>query len=252
MPLRPDLPRRAVRITAIVVGTVPLLITNLACGQETTMASNDITTTTFEPDDIPPAPRPPRTEELLLQSIGVLEGTVTSVDDEAATVSIESVLGGDGTLPSSGTIRVELAPGVEQGESGTWILGAGDPYEVLSAPKFTNEVGVRRLLEGKARTERPPEAEQIRALADRADVIAFARIDATSATEGTATVEEAIEGEADGPFAFRRGDGLGWELPQEAPSYGVVFLVADDDGWVAINDQTIATYLLNPVREALA
>ena len=208
-------------------------------------------TTSSDGPTFPVVPTPPLLEEILLDSVGVIVGTVTEIDDTSACVAIEEVLAGDPTLPSSGTIRVAIGPCVELGASGTWILGGGDPYEVLSAPAITDEVGTRRLLAGKPRVEPPPTPSEIRALAERADAVLFARIDATSSTTATATLEEAIHGESPTDAAVARGIGLDWTFPERAPSYGVLFLQHDDAGWIAINDQVPSAYRTRPVREAL-
>jgi len=241
-------PLRLRRVVALVL--VPLLaLAASGCGKD------DVAVTTTTTDDsgdepFPPVSTPPSFEELLVRSVGVVRGRVSSVG-EVAVIVIGEHLAGDGSLPDSGSIEVDPPPGVEDGVEGLWILGAGDPFEVLSGPPTIDEEGVERLLAGEPRVPAPPTADAIRALAEEADLIVFGRIDATARDAGTVEVEVVIEGDAPERVEITRAEARTWKLPTDAPTYGVLFLVADGDGWIAINDQRPSAYRVTPVEDAL-
>lgn len=237
----------ALAVAAIVLPTI------ISCAEEATVTADRPSTTTTSEDSDPelsPIPRGPRLEELILDSVAIVRGRVTEVGEGSATLEIDEVLASKDDLGDASTMQI-AASTVEEGESGLWILGAGSPYEVLSPPRFTPEESITRLLEGKPRVAPPPTAAEIQALAARADAIVFARIDATAPDQATISVETAIEGTVEAGAQVSRADGQEWTLPQEAPSYGVLFLVRDGEQWVAINDQQPSAYRVTPVREAL-
>ncbi|MCU1498152.1 MAG: hypothetical protein JWM47_2105 [Acidimicrobiales bacterium] len=206
------------------------------------------TTETSAPDWVkPPLPL----EEQLLAAQLVVKGTISSDAAEGATLEVDEILLSQADDEPGSPLLVAHGPGTTEGRSGIWLLGPGDPHQVLVDPSDAKEAEVRRIMAGRSRLPDPPTVEAVRALAADSDRVVFARMTATGPAEAEAEVEEPIRGEGPQGFSVSRGPGADWAFPTGAPSYGVLFLQRDGDRWLVLNDQEPGRYQYTAVTEAL-
>lgn len=227
--------------------------TLIACGKtedmtKDPMEDNPTNAAEAKPDwVIPPLPL----EEQLLQAQFVVKGTILSDGEQSATLQVSELLLKQSEADPGSTVEVAHGRETSEGHSGIWLLGPGDPHEVLLGPADVREAEIRRIFAGQSRLPDPPDADEIRALAQQADRIVFARLTASAPDEAEAVVDETIKGDGAATFEVVRPPGRTWDFPTEAPSYGVIFVRSDGNRWVVLNTQEPSRYGFTAVTTAL-
>jgi len=194
---------------------------------------------------------PPPLEEQLVRSQFVVRGVVISDSEEGATLEVDAVLLKQSAADPSRNLAIVHGNDTVEGRTGIWVLGPGDPHEVLVGPSDAPESQVRRIFAGLPRLPDPPTTEEIRALAQQSDRIVFARLTASIPGSAEAQADETLKGEGPDTFEVAAAPDHDWEFPTGAPSYGVLFLEDAGNQWTVLNEQEPWRYVFTVVKAAI-
>lgn len=243
--------RAAGTVAAALVGAVGIT----GCGQpggslvnESSMAAES------NSSDWVSAPVP--LEHLVHDSSTIVVGQLVASGPDASVLRVNRVLKGAGEAGDAITIEAGTVPR-SVGDEGVWLLDGNTPPTLLGEGPVGTARQVERLLAGLPRVDLPPSGSDLRALAERAEAVAWVMLESDDGETATARTERVLKGDVPVEFIVKADaqpeqPGGPWRFPTGGQrASAVLFLREEAGGFTAINPTDPTLYRVSSVTPAL-